>query len=65
MTEPTSPTPAHDDLDASGAPAAALGPDELEEMDNILDDLRARFGAPVEFLRANGLCGQLLFNGQG
>ena len=42
MTEPTSPTPAHDDLDASAAPAAALGPDELEEMDNILDDLRAR-----------------------
>uniref|UniRef100_UPI0025E77A74 YecA/YgfB family protein n=1 Tax=uncultured Acidovorax sp. TaxID=158751 RepID=UPI0025E77A74 len=42
MTEPTSPTPAYDDLDASAAPAAALGPDELEEMDNILDDLRAR-----------------------
>src|SRR3989344_4742185 len=43
MTEPTSPTPSTDDLDdPAGAPAAALGPEELEEIDNILDDLRSR-----------------------
>ncbi|HTH11444.1 MAG TPA: zinc chelation protein SecC, partial [Acidovorax sp.] len=42
MTEPTSPTPATDELDPSTAPTAALGPDELEEIDNILDDLRSR-----------------------
>ena len=43
MTEPTSPTPSTDDLDdPTGAPAAALGPEELEEIDNILDDLRSR-----------------------
>ncbi len=43
MTEPTSPTPATDALEGTtAAPAAALGPEELEEIDNILDDLRAR-----------------------
>jgi uncharacterized protein len=42
MTEPTAPTPGTDELDPSIAPAATLGPDELEEIDNILDDLRSR-----------------------
>ncbi len=43
MTEPTSPTPSTDDLDdPTAAPAAALSPEALEEIDDILDDLRAR-----------------------
>ena len=49
MTEPTSPTPAHDDLDASAAPAAALGPDELEEMDNIQGQLVLHFAGNDEY----------------